>query len=109
MKKVSHRKAPGAMSAMALTVSPVSPSVARELVVGFSAMLVSLIRLAGASDPPLGRRASAVTVGAAHVCASLTPSAGGKRPGKSNVLGGRRPTGAGMNVKNVESQRIWLQ
>jgi hypothetical protein len=32
---VSHRKAPGAISAMALMVNPVNPSVARE-VVGFA-------------------------------------------------------------------------
>src|SRR5580700_7556250 len=35
MKNVNQRNAPGAMRAMALTVRPVNPSVARDVVCGF--------------------------------------------------------------------------
>src|SRR5262249_15500818 len=60
MKKVSHRKAPGAISAIALTVSPVKPRVEGGFgVVGsgdIELLLRALRAVALVCNPPLGGR-----------------------------------------------------
>jgi hypothetical protein len=43
MRKVSHRNAPGAMSAMAFMVNPVKPNVGFISAVVFSAILILLV------------------------------------------------------------------
>jgi hypothetical protein len=42
MKKVNQRNAPGAISAIAFTVSPVSPNVARDVLAEVTALGISL-------------------------------------------------------------------
>jgi hypothetical protein len=59
IRKVSHRNAPGAMSAMAFMVNPVKPNVAFISFVVFSAIFILLVRIIGkswSSRPPAVRR-----------------------------------------------------